>query len=77
MWEFYLAASESAFRWQGLLNFQIQLAHKVSTVPLTRDYIMDEEKRLKALDAPSPDTGKKGSPEPQAPARQTVRAGGS
>ena len=39
MWEFYLAASESAFRWQGLLNFQIQLAHKVDTVPLTRDYI--------------------------------------
>ncbi len=50
MWEFYLAASESAFRWQGLLNFQIQLAHKVDTVPLTRDYMYEEEKRLAALD---------------------------
>ena len=64
MWEFYLAASESAFRWQGLLNFQIQLAHKVDTVPLTRDYIMDEERRLKALDTPSPGAADTAPPEP-------------
>jgi cyclopropane-fatty-acyl-phospholipid synthase len=25
MWEFYLAASEMAFRQQGLMNFQLQL----------------------------------------------------
>jgi cyclopropane-fatty-acyl-phospholipid synthase len=47
MWEFYLAASESAFRWQNLMVFQIQLAHRQEAVPLTRNYIEQEEKRLK------------------------------
>ncbi|WLT09218.1 cyclopropane-fatty-acyl-phospholipid synthase family protein [Bartonella apihabitans] len=51
MWEFYLAASESAFRWQGMIVFQIQLAHKQDAVPLTRDYITEEEARLKKIDA--------------------------
>ena len=51
MWEFYLAASESAFRWQGMMVFQIQLAHKQDAVPLTRDYIIEEEARLKKIDA--------------------------
>ncbi len=51
MWEFYLAASESAFRWQGMMVFQIQLAHKQDAVPLTRDYISEEEARLKKIDA--------------------------
>ncbi|MBI0019570.1 class I SAM-dependent methyltransferase [Bartonella sp. W8097] len=50
MWEFYLAASESAFRWQGMMVFQIQLAHKQDAVPLTRDYIGEEEARLKKID---------------------------
>ncbi|WP_333781686.1 cyclopropane-fatty-acyl-phospholipid synthase family protein [Hoeflea prorocentri] len=39
MWEFYLAGSEIAFRWQDLVVFQIQLAHRPDAVPLTRDYI--------------------------------------
>lgn len=51
MWEFYLAASESAFRYQGLMVFQIQMAHKQEAVPLTRDYISQEEARLKELEA--------------------------
>ena len=46
MWEFYLAGSEASFRYQGLVVFQIQLAHQQDAVPLTRDYIGDEEKRL-------------------------------
>ncbi|MCO4319761.1 cyclopropane-fatty-acyl-phospholipid synthase family protein [Phyllobacterium sp. 21LDTY02-6] len=50
MWEFYLAASESAFRWQNLMVFQIQLAHRQEAVPLTRNYIEHEEKRLKRLE---------------------------
>ena len=77
MWEFYLAASESAFRWQGLLNFQIQIAHKVDAVPLVRDYIYDEERRLKELDTPPPGAAGRTSREPAAPARQTVHAGNS
>ncbi len=51
MWDFYFAASESAFRWQGMMVFQIQLAHKQDAVPLTRDYIMQEEERLLKIDA--------------------------
>ncbi len=39
MWEFYLAASEAAFRHRGLIVFQIQVAKQVDSVPLTRDYI--------------------------------------
>jgi cyclopropane-fatty-acyl-phospholipid synthase len=39
MWEFYLVTSELAFRHQGLMVFQIQLANRTEAVPITRDYI--------------------------------------
>ncbi|MDB5429307.1 MAG: cfa2 [Caulobacter sp.] len=39
MWEFYLAASEISFRHSGHMVFQLQLAKRIDTVPLTRDYI--------------------------------------
>ncbi|HWI26688.1 MAG TPA: cyclopropane-fatty-acyl-phospholipid synthase family protein [Stellaceae bacterium] len=48
MWEFYLAGSEIAFRHQGHMNFQMQLAKRVDTVPLTRDYITDFERSHRA-----------------------------
>jgi cyclopropane-fatty-acyl-phospholipid synthase len=50
MWEFYLASSEMAFRKQGMMNFQIQLARRQDVVPMTRDYIPREETRLRALE---------------------------
>lgn len=54
MWEFYLAASEMAFRGeQGMMVFQIQLAKRQNVVPLTRDYIAREEQRLRALEGRS------------------------
>ncbi len=46
MWEFYLAGSEAAFRWQDLMVFQIQLTRKNDTLPLTRGYIEKCEKAL-------------------------------
>jgi cyclopropane-fatty-acyl-phospholipid synthase len=46
MWEFYLAASEAAFRYQGLVVFQVQLARRVDVLPLRRDYMTYEEHRL-------------------------------
>jgi len=46
MWDFYLAGSEAAFRWQDLMVFQIQLARKNDTVPITRGYIEKCEKAL-------------------------------
>jgi cyclopropane-fatty-acyl-phospholipid synthase len=50
MWEFYLAASEMAFRKQNLMNFQIQLTKRQGVVPMTRDYITREEAKLRALE---------------------------
>jgi cyclopropane-fatty-acyl-phospholipid synthase len=46
MWEFYLAGSEASFRSEDLMVFQVQLAHTQTAVPLTREYIDIEEKRL-------------------------------
>ena len=46
MWEFYLAASEMAFRESDLVVFQIQIAKRKGVVPQTRDYIAREEARL-------------------------------
>jgi cyclopropane-fatty-acyl-phospholipid synthase len=46
MWEFYLAACEAGFRAGTLMVFQIQLARNVPAVPQTRDYMIDEERRL-------------------------------
>ena len=48
MWEFYLAASETAFRHQDMMVFQIQLTRKQDAVPLTRDYILHAEQALRA-----------------------------
>ncbi|SFL62005.1 cyclopropane-fatty-acyl-phospholipid synthase [Bradyrhizobium sp. NFR13] len=48
MWEFYLAASEMSFRMQNVMNFQIQLTKRQDVVPFTRDYIGQEEERLRA-----------------------------
>ncbi len=43
MWEFYLAACEAAFRNGPMMVFQLQLARRRDTVPLTRDYIAHRE----------------------------------
>jgi cyclopropane-fatty-acyl-phospholipid synthase len=51
MWEFYLAASEMAFREQAMMVMQIQLAKRQGVVPVTRDYIAREEARLRALES--------------------------
>ena len=52
MWDYYLASSEISFRHLGHMNFQIQLAKQVDTVPLTRDYIGDAEAALKPVVRP-------------------------
>jgi cyclopropane-fatty-acyl-phospholipid synthase len=46
MFEFYLSACELAFRYGSLTVFQIQLTHRQTAVPLTRDYITDFDRRL-------------------------------
>jgi cyclopropane-fatty-acyl-phospholipid synthase len=47
IWEFYLAASEAAFRSNGLVVFQLQLTKTLDTLPITRDYIAEAEQRLR------------------------------
>ncbi len=50
MWEFYLAASEMAFREQALMVMQLQLTKRQNIVPMTREYIMRETARLRVLE---------------------------
>jgi cyclopropane-fatty-acyl-phospholipid synthase len=71
MWEFYLAASEAAFRWQDLVNFQIQLTRRNDALPMTRDYMSKCERALEMRDmghrkdSPvSHPTAEKASPKP-------------
>jgi len=51
MWEFYLAGSETSFRVDGHMVFQIQLAKRQDAVPLTRDYILEREAELRRREA--------------------------
>ena len=48
MFEFYLCGAEIAFRREGHMVFQIQLARRQTAVPLTRDYITDRRERRTA-----------------------------
>jgi cyclopropane-fatty-acyl-phospholipid synthase len=47
-WEYYLAACEMAFRYNGLMVMQLQLARDVASLPVTRDYMVREEELLDA-----------------------------
>ena len=53
MWEFYLAASEMTFRYGSQVVFQIQLARRVDSVPVTRDYMFDAERAMRSRGAQS------------------------
>jgi cyclopropane-fatty-acyl-phospholipid synthase len=46
MWEFYLAGAEMGFRYGNHMNFQVQLAKRVDTLPLTRGYMAEAERAL-------------------------------
>ena len=41
MWEFYLLSVETSFRYGTGMVFQMQLAKRVDTLPLTRRYILE------------------------------------
>ncbi len=45
MWEFYLVLCEIGFRRRTNVVFQIQLAKRVDAVPITRDYMVDWERK--------------------------------
>lgn len=46
MWEFYLVISEFSFLYGKHMNFQIQLTKDVHALPVTRNYMMDDEALL-------------------------------
>ncbi len=50
MWEYYLAMSESAFRYEQVVVFQLQLVSRQGSAPLTRDYVAAAEADLRALE---------------------------
>jgi cyclopropane-fatty-acyl-phospholipid synthase len=54
MWEFYLALSELSFRAGGHMVCQIQLAKRVDTLPITRDYMYETERAAPAAVAAQP-----------------------
>jgi len=70
MWEFYLVASEAAFRYQDLMNFQIQITKKNDTLPITRDYMGVNEAALAAADMSAVAAD---DPEPAKPAAKATR----
>jgi cyclopropane-fatty-acyl-phospholipid synthase len=51
MWEFYLQSCEAGFRHASLAVFQLQIAKRIETLPITRDYMLAEEQRLAAAEA--------------------------
>jgi cyclopropane-fatty-acyl-phospholipid synthase len=46
MWEFYLGSCAMAFRHGDLMVMQLQLAKGVDALPITRDYMVETERRL-------------------------------
>jgi len=49
MWCFYLAGAIVSFRYGGMCNFQIQYTNNRRALPIIRDYMRDEETRLRTL----------------------------
>ncbi len=48
LWQFYLAGAAGAFRYGGLVNFQLQFARNRNALPLTRDYMLAAEHHYRA-----------------------------
>jgi cyclopropane-fatty-acyl-phospholipid synthase len=51
MWEYYLSMAETAFLWENIAVFQIQIARRQTAIPLTRDYLKEAEEGLKKTDS--------------------------
>jgi cyclopropane-fatty-acyl-phospholipid synthase len=47
MWTFYLAGAMAAFRYGGMVNYQIQFAKNRHALPITRDYMLEGERALR------------------------------
>ncbi len=47
MWQFYLAGALCAFKYGGLVNYQLQFARNRHALPITRDYMVEGEAKLR------------------------------
>lgn len=47
MWTFYLAGCHVSFMHGGLVNYQLQFARARDALPITRDYMIEAEQRLR------------------------------
>lgn len=54
MWEFYLAGSEMGFRWDELFIEQIQITKNQFATPDSRNYIPENEAKLREFEAARP-----------------------
>jgi cyclopropane-fatty-acyl-phospholipid synthase len=52
MWQFYLAGAEAAFRYGGMVNWQVQYIKRRDAIPMTREFMFEEEARLRSLEEP-------------------------
>ncbi|HEU0133920.1 MAG TPA: cyclopropane-fatty-acyl-phospholipid synthase family protein, partial [Allosphingosinicella sp.] len=52
MWLFYLAGAEAAFRYGGMVNWQVQFVKRRDSIPMTRDYMYEESARLREMEEP-------------------------
>jgi cyclopropane-fatty-acyl-phospholipid synthase len=52
MWQFYLAGAEAAFRYGGLVNWQLQYLKRRDAIPMTREFMFEEEARLRGEEEP-------------------------
>ncbi len=48
MWTFYLAGATAAFESGGMCNYQVQYCRSRDALPITRDYIQENERKLMA-----------------------------
>ena len=50
MWEFYLISAEMMFRTGSQLVFHMQLARKRDAAPIVRDYVIETQRRYRAIE---------------------------
>ena len=58
MWEFYLSGGIVMFETGSGCNFQVQYIRERTALPITRDYMLETERRYREIDAAAP-TAKK------------------
>ena len=60
MWEFYLAGGIVMFESGAACNFQVQYVRNRRALPITRDYMLETERRYRELGAkPAPAAGRR------------------